>query len=106
MRKTMSVELLKSREDAIDNAISRKLIVRELATEKRLQERKITRAKPTTLFNLYKGAGLRPPQVKKSPLLKEELYSDMSERNRPIRDSLKQWEKQFLLFKYCRKGKK
>lgn len=55
------------------------------------------------MFSLYEVMQIKTPVV--NARLKEEMEEEMRERNKYIKEGMKKWEKQYLLFKYVpRKG--
>jgi hypothetical protein len=60
--------------------------VKELATEKRIEERKKAKPKVINLFKLYDILDIKAFPADRSGTYRDELESGMNERNQRIRD--------------------
>lgn len=83
-------------ESKIDEIISKKLIVPDLATSKRLDERKKVKPRVLNLFKLYDILEIRPPAADRPYTLREELQAGMTERNQLVRESIRKWERRWV----------
>ena len=88
LRKTISVELQKTKETKLEDIVNQKLIVSELATEKRQQQRKKAKTK-VSLYKLYNVLEIRQFPLDKCSNMKQQLQQNMLQRNKHVRETVK-----------------
>jgi hypothetical protein len=105
-KKSLSTEMFKPNSLKLEEIVSKKLLVPELATSKRVEERrKEKRPRVINLFRLYDVLDIRPPPLDRPYTLKEELQQGMNDRNQLVREAIRQWEKRWAAGKGGRRDR-